>query len=111
MVMKEDLAEQIRSILGREPDFEEKRMFGGIGFLLHGNMVCGIHKEFLIARIGHEQYPKALCQPYVKEFDISGHPMAGWVMIAPEGYAQKDSLQKWISKSVKFASGLPAKKK
>ncbi len=111
MVLKEELAEQIRTILVKEPGFEEKRMFGGIGFLLHGNMVCGIHKEFLIARIGPEQYSQALTQPHVKEFDMSGHPMAGWVMVAPEGYAQKASLQEWVGKGVKYVSGLPAKKK
>src|SRR2546426_6404780 len=85
MAFREELAERIRQGLARRKGVEEKKMFGGVGFLLHGNMLVGVWKDSLIVRLGPEESEGALREPHVKEFDITGRPMKGWVLVAPEG--------------------------
>ena len=109
MSYSEALAERIRRRLARRRNVEEKKMFGGIGFLLNGNMCVGVWKDSLIARVGPEQYEEALQEPFVGEFDITGRAMTGWVLIAPEGIEDDDQLQEWIERAVKFSSTLPPK--
>jgi TfoX/Sxy family transcriptional regulator of competence genes len=84
-------------------------MFGGIGFLLNGNMLVGVWKDSLIARVGPEQYEDALLEPHVKEFDITGKPMKGWVLVQPEGVAEDDPLNEWIDRALTFVRTLPAR--
>jgi hypothetical protein len=110
MILNEQLAQRIRNVLVKEQGLEEKIMFGGIGFLLHGNMVCGIHKEYMIVRVGPGKYQEALGQPNTKVFDMTGRTMSGWVMVAPEGYADDTQLSAWLQKGIDFVSELPAKK-
>lgn len=110
MIMNEQLAQRIRNVLVNERGLEEKIMFGGIGFLLLGNMVCGIHKEYLIVRVGPGKYQEALDHPNTKVFDMTGRAMSGWVMVAPEGYADDTQLSAWIQMGIDFVSGLPSKK-
>ena len=80
MAFNETLAQRIRDTLARKKGVEEKEMFGGIGFLLHGNMLVGVWKNSLIVRVGPEDYEDALLEPHVKEFDITGRAMKGWVL-------------------------------
>jgi len=87
----------------------EKKMFGGIGFLLNGNMCVGVWKDSLIARVGPDQYEAALEQPFVREFDITGRAMKGWVLVTSEGLADDDSLKEWIDQAAAFVSKLPKK--
>ena len=89
--------------------FVEKNMFGGTGFLLHGNMACGSHKGRLIVRVGPEAYEEALDRPHVRLFDITGRPMKGWVMVLPEGYESEQDLRAWVQQGVTFAQMLPPK--
>lgn len=84
-------------------------MFGGIGFMLNGNMCVGVWKESLIARVGPEQYEAALQELFVSEFDITGRAMIGWVLVAPEGIEDDDQLQEWIRRAVAFVEKLPPK--
>ena len=84
-------------------------MFGGIGFLLKGNMCVGVWKDSLIVRVGPEQYEDALRESFVSEFDITGRAMKGWVLVAEEGVEDDDQLQDWIECAVKFVRKLPAK--
>jgi TfoX/Sxy family transcriptional regulator of competence genes len=105
------LAMRIRAALGPLPELQEKKMFGGVGFLLNGNMACGVHKNDLIIRVGPENYAQALCRPYTHVFDMTGHPMAGWVMVAPEGCATESDLQTWVNQGLAFARSLPSKGK
>jgi hypothetical protein len=84
-------------------------MFGGIGFLLNGNIWVGVWKESLIARVGPERYQEALRESFVGEFDITGRAMTGWVKVAPEGVEDDDQLQEWIGRAMKFVRTLPAK--
>jgi hypothetical protein len=85
MAYDETLATRIRSALGRRKNIEEKKMFGGVGFLLKGNMLVGVWQKFMIMRLGADNGKAALLEPHVKPFDITGKPMKGWVMIEPEG--------------------------
>jgi len=103
------LADRIRVVLPRGKRFEEKKMFGGVGYLLNGNMCVGIWKDSLIARLGPEQGEAALREPYVKEFDITGRPMKGWVMVLPEGIEEDDQLKDWVARASKFVAKLPKK--
>src|SRR5215475_5761020 len=97
MAFSEELAERIRQGLARKKGIEEKKMFGGIGFLLNGNMLVGVWKDSLIARLGPEEGDEALLEPHVKEFDITGRAMKGWVLVAPEGVGGDDQLQAGFS--------------
>ena len=109
MAYNERLAENIRRRLARRKGVEERKMFGGIGFLLNGNMLVGVWKDSLIVRVGPEQYEDALKQPHVKEFDITGRPMTGWVMVGPECVQADDQLGGWIQRALNFVGKLPAK--
>jgi TfoX/Sxy family transcriptional regulator of competence genes len=84
-------------------------MFGGIGFLIKGNMACGVHKDALLVRVGPAGYEKALARPYTRPFDITGRPMKGWVMIDREGYKSDDDLQGWVKLGIDFSLTLTAK--
>ena len=102
------LAERIRTELGEIP-FVEKKMFGGVGFLLHGNMAVGVYKEDLIVRVPTEKHEKFLKKPYAKVFDITGRAMKGWLMVEPDGCKTAKQLSAWVKESVEFALTLPAK--
>jgi TfoX/Sxy family transcriptional regulator of competence genes len=103
------IAQRIQTIVSSWNQTQEKKMFGGICHLLNGNMVCGVYKDFLILRLGEEAAQKALNQPGVKAFDITGKPMKGWVMVAPEGFADDARLAAWLTQAKAFVLELPAK--
>ena len=105
------LATRIRAALGSLPGLEEKKMFGGVGFLINGNMACGVHKNEMIVRVGPEKSAEALARMHTHVFDMTGRPMAGWVMVAPQGCATESQLKAWVDQGLAFASSLPAKEK
>ena len=109
MAYSEPLAERIRRAFGRRHGIEEKKMFGGICFLLNGNILVGVWKEFLIARLGPDQGEVALLEPHVRKMDITGKPMKGWIMVEPEGVENDDQLKDWIQRAMKFVGKLPRK--
>ena len=109
MAFDESLAARIRDALARKKNIEEKKMFGGIGFLLNGNMLVGVWKDSLIVRIGPDEGDDALLEPHVKPFDITGRAMKGWVLVAPEGLEDEDQLKDWIQRALKFVGKLPKK--
>lgn len=111
MAFSEILAERIRQNLARRKGIEEKKMFGGIGFLLNRNILVGVWKESLIVRLGPDEGADALKEPNVKEFDITGRAMRGWVLVEPKGVEDDDELNAWIQRAVKFVGKLPAKEK
>jgi TfoX/Sxy family transcriptional regulator of competence genes len=102
------LAERIRAQVKSRPGFTEKQMFGGIGFLLHGNMCVGVWKESLILRL-RPAADAALQEPSVREMDITGRPMAGWVLVEPSGFGRGENLRKWVELAVAHVATLPAK--
>jgi hypothetical protein len=96
-------------VLGSRKGIVEKQMFGGVGFLLSGNLLVGAWKTSLIARIGPDRYQEALALPHVREFDITGRPMKGWVLVEAEGVDDDGQLREWIERATEFVAGLPAK--
>ena len=106
MAFDESLAARIRDALARKKGIEEKKMFGGVGFLLNGNMLVGVWKDSLIVRVGPDNYDDALLEPHVGKFDITGKPMKGWVLVEPEGVEEDDQLKEWIQRAMKFVETL-----
>ena|ERR1700722_7269895 len=96
MPFDENLAGRIRKTLARKKGIEEKKMFGGIVFMLNGNMLVGVRKVSLIVRLGEDQAEAALRETHVKPFDITGRPMKNWVMVKPEGIEDDDQLKEWV---------------
>jgi hypothetical protein len=111
MAFDEVLAERIRKRLARRKNVEEKKMFGGVGFLLNGNLLVGVWKDSLIVRLGNDEGDEALREPHVGEFNITGRPMRNWVLVGPGGVEGDDQLADWIGRAVKFVGTLPAKEK
>jgi len=103
------LAQRVREILEEEPGVEEKKMFGGLCFLLSGNMVCGIIKDDLIVRVGAEQYQAMLLVPHTRKFEITGRPLTGWVMVLARALDDDDDLGDWLQRAVTFVRTLPPK--
>jgi hypothetical protein len=108
MAFDETLAERVRGVLAHRVDLSEKRMFGGLTFLLGGNMCCGVHGSELILRLGPERAEQALQVAHVGPMDFTGRPMRGFVTVQPEGLAG-DELRRWVDLAVEFAEGLPSK--
>ena len=108
MAYDEKLAARVRKALARTPGVVEKKMFGGIAFLTRGNMLVGVHKEALIARIAPDETDDALRDPNARIFDITGRPMKGWILVKPTGVAGA-KLGKWIDRASRFVRTLPAK--
>lgn len=102
------LAERIRSQLDGIP-FVEKKMFGGVGFLLNGNMACGVNKDDLMVRIDPERQTTLLKKPHVKPFDLTGKPMKGWLLVEAEGCSTDKQLRTWVREGIEFAGTLPPK--
>lgn len=109
MAYSESLAERIRGIVARRRGVTEKKMFGGVGFLLNGNMLVGVWKTSMIVRLGPDNYDDALREPHVGEFDITGKPMKGWVMVEPDGIESDEQLSQWIERATEFVESLPKK--
>lgn len=109
MPYSEVFAEQIRNVLGNKQFMSEKKMFGGIAFLLKGNVLVGAWKDSLVLRLGTEAASIALRQPYVRDFDITGKPMKGWVVVTPPGLEDDDQLSEWIERAITFVGKLPPK--
>ena len=109
MAYDEGLAERIRQALAEVPETEEKKMFGGIGYMVRGNMACGVHGEALIVRVGADRYEEALSMPHISPFDLTGRPMKGWVYVDSDGSQSDEELGAWVQQGVDFALSLPPK--
>ncbi len=109
MVYSQSLAERCRIALRDQPGIAEKKMFGGVVFQLAGNILVGVWQTSLIVRLGPEPAAAALQQPHVREFDVTGRPMRGWVMVDPEGLDSVRQLAGWIEQAVRFVETLPPK--
>ncbi|VAX40358.1 hypothetical protein MNBD_PLANCTO02-1890 [hydrothermal vent metagenome] len=109
MPYDEKLAKRVRKLFAQRKGFEEKKMFGGIALLHNGNMCVAVWTNYLILRVGMENYEKCLTEEGMKEFDLTGRSMRGWVMAKPELIATEDDLKFWSKIAVKFVKTLPAK--
>jgi TfoX/Sxy family transcriptional regulator of competence genes len=109
MAYDKALANRLRLILSGTGGILEKQMFGGIGYILNGNMACGVIGSDLIVRVGAEGQAEALLHPHARPFDYSGRPMKGWVYVAPEGCRSEEELRAWVQRGVDYAGSLPPK--
>jgi len=103
------LAVKIRQLLGKRKNIIEKRMFGGVAFLLGGNVCCGAWKEFLILRLGEDAARQVLAEEHARPFDVTGKPMRGWAMVEPAGWRNAARLRRWVARAVAFTARLPPK--
>lgn len=110
MAYDEALAARIREAVARIPYFTEMKMFGGIAFMHQGNMVLGVVKEDLMARVGAEAHQDALEQPGARPMDFAGRPMVGMVFVGPTGTAKESDLHAWIERAMAYARTMEPKK-
>ena len=103
------LAERLRDVLRKSKNVTEKKIFGGLAFMLDGHMFVGITGDRLMARVGPDSYSEALRQPYVSEMDFTGKPMKGFVYISPGGFETDRDLEKWVTLCANFVNSLPPK--
>ena len=111
VAFSEALAARIRGALAGTAGVAERRMFGGIAFMLHGHMFVGVIDSTLMARVGPEEYQTALSRPHVREMDFTGKPMRGYVFVDPAGLRTAREVQHWTKKCARFVSTLPKKMK
>lgn len=112
MAQDETLNQRIRGVLKGKKGITERNMFGGLCFMHNGNMVCGADsKNGLMVRVGPELYEDTLKLKHAREMKITGSPMKGFIFVNPEGYATRDSLEKWIDRGLLFTRTLPQKTK
>jgi hypothetical protein len=109
MSYDEGLAERIREALEDRSDVSEKRMFGGLAFLLRGNMCVGVVGDELMVRVGPDAYSEAVRRPHARQMDFTGRPMRGFVYVGCDGIESEADLSYWVAWGVKFACSLPAK--
>ncbi|HKC13845.1 MAG TPA: TfoX/Sxy family protein [Vicinamibacteria bacterium] len=109
MAYDEGLAERIRGILTDRRDVSEKKMFGGIAFMLRGNMCVGIVKDDLMVRVGPEAHEELVQQAHARPMDFAGRPMKGFLYVASTGLDSDADLERWVGYGLKHAMSLPAK--
>ncbi len=109
MAFDEKLADRIRKQLRKRDGIAEKKMFGGLAFLLNGNMSVGVHGREMIVRVNPEETDAALAEPHTRIFDLTGKPMKGWILVGSSGLEDEKALGKWIRRGANYAASLPAK--
>ena len=109
MAYDEGLAARVRAIVRRRTGVSEKKMFGGLAFLVDGNMFCGVVDRDLMVRVGADAYEAALARPHARQMDFTGRPMKGLVYVSSEGIASENELRAWVGQGLRFGRSLPAK--
>lgn len=109
MAYDKTLALRIAEVFANRADVVEKKMFGGLVYLLQGNICVGIWKAALIVRLGIDAAEEVLLEPHVRPFDVTGKPMRGWVLVDAPGIVTDEQLIPWIERALAFVGTLPAK--
>ena len=109
MAYDESVVLRIRSELGQETGVKERKMFGGIAFMLRGNMWCGVLADELMLRVGPELHEKALARAHVRPMDFTGKPMRGFIYVSSRGFRTRKQLRSWLDLARGYVIGLPAK--
>jgi TfoX/Sxy family transcriptional regulator of competence genes len=109
MAIDEHLADRVRQSLARRPDITEKKMFGGLAFLLHGNMCCCVMGQDLMVRVGPAAYEDALAKPHARIMDFTKKPLKGYLYVGPKGVATAAALREWLARATDFVGTLPPK--
>jgi TfoX/Sxy family transcriptional regulator of competence genes len=105
----EGLATRVRELLQERPGVVEKQMFGGLAFLVQGNMACGVRGDELMVRVAPDTAEAALGEPGARPFDMTGRPMKGWLLVDADGHAEDDDLRRWVHRGAAYAASLPPK--
>src|SRR3990172_10002702 len=111
MAYSEQLAERVRTLLSGRGEVSERKMFGGLAFMLRGNMCCGIVGDDLMLRVGPDRYDDTLARPGARPMAFTGRPMKGMAYVDGKAVATDVKLREWLEVAVGFASGLPAKER
>lgn len=110
MAYDDTVANRVREALASaDADPVEKKMFGGLAFMVRGHMTVGIVGDELMVRVGKDAHEEALAQPHTREMDFTGKPMTGMVYVGPEGFADYTDLRDWVQRGLDFTSSLPPK--
>jgi TfoX/Sxy family transcriptional regulator of competence genes len=109
MAYDEDLAGRIRLVLTSRCAFAERKMFGGLAFMIEGHMGCGVVGGDLMLRVGPDGYQDALARPHARPMDFTGRPLTGMVYVAPAGFRTERALENWIGRALTFIQSLPAR--
>ena len=109
MACDDELAARVRQFLTGQQGITERKMFGGVAFLLHGNMCCGVVNDDLMVRVGAENDDESLALPHARPMDFTGRPMKGFVFVGSKGIGADDALEHWINRGVTLARTLPKK--
>ena len=109
MAYDERLAARVRKLLAPQDGLSDKKMFGGISFMLRGNMCCGVNGDRMMVRVGPDAYEKALSLKHAKPMDFTGKPLRGFVYVESEGVKTAKQIQAWVDRGLKFVKGLPSK--
>lgn len=109
MAYSETVAQRVRDSIGSHPALTERKMFGGIAFLIGGNMACGVTGDNLMLRVGKAAYADLLLESGVRPFDMTGKEMKGWVLVTAEAYGTQAEFDAWVQKGVDIAEALPSK--
>ena len=104
-----EAAERVRHVLSGRAGVVEKRMVGGLSFLVNGNMCCGVTDRALMVRVGAEDREQVLREPHVRPMQLGGRTLSGFICVDPAGFAADDALASWVQQALDFVSGLPAK--
>ena len=110
MAYDQALAERVRHILAEQSGVVEKKMFGGLTFMLKGNMCCGVLGDDLVVRLGPNGHQQGLAQPGVRPMDFTGRPLKGMLYISPDGHGTEEGLRRWVDQAVEYALSLPQRK-
>lgn len=109
MAYNEGMAQRIREELREFSDVSEKKMFGGLAFMMRGNMCAGIIGDTLMLRVGPDQYDQALKWPHARKMDFTGKPLTGFVYVDAAGFESDDDLKHWIGTALSYVGNLPSK--
>jgi len=109
MAYDEGLADRVRDLLAIRSGLTERKMFGGIAWMLDGNMACGVAGDELLVRVAADDYERALAERHTRVFDMTGRPMKGFICVTPEGVADDEGLAGWVDHGADHAAGLPPK--
>jgi TfoX/Sxy family transcriptional regulator of competence genes len=111
MAYDEEVALRVRNALAKHPSVEEKKMFGGLAFMVRGYMCIGVNEDDLMVRVGPEGYDSALSDPHAREMDFTGTPLRGYVYVGKAGFTSPSGLRRWIDRATTYVLSLPAKPK
>ena len=109
MSYDQGVVDRVRKVLAKRRNVAERRMFGGLTFMVGGHMACGVVGDELMVRVGPDAYPEALKNSHAREMDFTGTPLKGFVFVEPKGFATEENLREWLDQAVAFVKTLPVK--